>query len=79
MAGWALDRYTPPPPPDARVQTEALRAAFPAYHFAVVVHGDRTRFEAVSRDGGSLWCLISTDPREIWRELTAVPSPDDRC
>ncbi len=30
MAGWALDRYTPPPPPDAQVQTEALRAAFPA-------------------------------------------------
>ena len=30
---------------------------------------DKPRFEVVSRDGGDPYCLISDDPREIWREL----------
>jgi hypothetical protein len=71
MVGWAVDEYIPPPPPNARVQAEALQAAFPAYYFSVTVYRDQTRFEAVSKDGGGLWCLISTDPREIYRELKA--------
>jgi hypothetical protein len=29
----------------------------------------KPRFEAVSRDGGNLYCLISDDTQEIWREL----------
>jgi hypothetical protein len=31
--------------------------------------GEKPRFEAVSRDGGNPYCLISSDAREIWREL----------
>lgn len=61
--------FRPPPPPAVRVQAEALRTAFPGYVVNVIVTGGKTRFEAVSRDGGSPYCLISTDAREIWREL----------
>lgn len=58
------------PPPSARIQAAALRAAFPQYTVNVLTWpGDRTRFEAVSRTGGSPYCLISADAREIWREL----------
>jgi hypothetical protein len=59
-----------PPSPSAHVQAAALRAAFPGYIVNVITRwGDQPRFEAVSRDGGSPYCLISADAREIWREL----------
>lgn len=52
------------------VQAAALRAAFPGYTVNVIMRqNDKPRFEVVSRDGGSPYCLISTDAREIWREL----------
>lgn len=57
-------------PVPARVQAAALRAAFPSYVVNVLrQRGERPRFEVVSRDSGSPYCLISDDPREIWREL----------
>lgn len=59
-----------PPAPAAHVQVTALRTAFPGYTFNLIRHRDeKPRFEAVSRDGGSPYCLISADAREIWREL----------
>jgi hypothetical protein len=62
--------YRPPSPPDARVQAAALRAAFPGYVVNVItIRGEKPRFEAVSRNGGNPYCLISSDAREIWREL----------
>jgi hypothetical protein len=36
-------------------------------HFDAV--SEKPRFEAVSREGGSPYALISSDAREIWREL----------
>jgi hypothetical protein len=55
---------------DAHVQAAALRTEFPQYVVSVLSRrGDRPRFEVVSRDGGSPYCLISTDALEIWREL----------
>jgi hypothetical protein len=58
------------PAPSAHVQAAALRVAFPQYVVSVLANrGDKPRFEAVSRDGGSLYCLISDDALEIWREL----------
>jgi hypothetical protein len=56
----------------ARVQAAALRAAFPGYIVNVIVmaHGEKPRFELVSRDGSNPYCLISSDAREIWRELS---------
>jgi hypothetical protein len=59
----------PPPAPETRAQLEALRQAFPDYAVGLIRKGDRTRFEAVSRNGGNPYCLISDDAREIWREL----------
>jgi hypothetical protein len=63
--------FEPPPPPDTRMQAAALRSAFPGYVVNVIVmaHGEKPRFELVSRDGGNPYCLISSDAREIWREL----------
>jgi hypothetical protein len=62
--------FQPPPRPAIQVRAAALRAAFPAYTVNVIqIRGDGPRFEAVSRDGRSPYCLISSDAREIWREL----------
>jgi hypothetical protein len=65
MTGWP-----PSPAPSAQAQAAALRAAFPGYLINVITrHGDKPRFEAVCRDGGDPYCLISSDAGEIWREL----------
>ena len=56
--------------PSVHVQGAMLTAAFPGYKVSVLARrGRKPRFEAVSRDGGSLYCLISDDASEIWREL----------
>ena len=55
---------------DVYLQAEAIRRAFPSW--TIAVHswaGGRTRIEAVNRDGGGLYALISSDPAEIWAEL----------
>ena len=58
--------------PSAHAQAAELTAAFPQYVVNVLPRRNaKPRFEAVSRDGGSLYCLISDDAREIWRELRA--------
>jgi hypothetical protein len=64
-----------PPAPSAHVQAIALSAAFPGYVVSVIRHpGDRPRYEVVARDAGtSPYALISTDAREIWRELKGRP------
>jgi hypothetical protein len=59
-----------PPAVNPHVQAAALRAAFPGYIVNVITRrGEEPRFEVVSRDGGSPYALISSDAREIWREL----------
>jgi antibiotic biosynthesis monooxygenase (ABM) superfamily enzyme len=70
--------FESPPPPSVKVQAAALRAAFPGYIVNVIVpsRGDEPRYEVVRRDGGAgLYCLISTDAREIWRELRGGQDP----
>lgn len=62
--------FRPPPPSAVSVQAAALRAAFPQYIVNIIQHhGEPARYELVSRDGRSPYCLISTDAGEIWREL----------
>jgi hypothetical protein len=51
-----------------------LRAALPGYDVVVTSHSPAYRFEATSRPcraGPGPWCVISTDPADLWRELTA--------
>ena len=57
MTGWPV-----PASPAAHVQVSALRTAFPGYTFNLLRHwGEKPRIEALSRDGGSPYCLISDD------------------
>jgi hypothetical protein len=63
--------FQPPPPPSRSVQLAALRAAFPGYTIHMIAGDGKPRYEAISRTGGNPYCLISTDVREIWRELKA--------
>jgi hypothetical protein len=64
--------FDPPVPPAAQVQAAALRSAFPGYVVNVITsRGDKPRYEVVSRDGGTPYCLISSEASEIWRELRA--------
>ena len=59
-----------PPLVSAHVQAAALSAEFPQYVVTVLPRRNaKPRFEAVSRDGGDPYCLISEDASEIWREL----------
>jgi hypothetical protein len=68
----AMTDFEPPPPPGASVQAEALRVAFPDYQVRLATIGGKQQFEVVRRRGdGNPWCLISTDAREIWRNLKA--------
>jgi hypothetical protein len=61
------------PESSAIVQAAALRAAFPGYLVNVITRwDDQPRIEVVSRDGGSPYCLISSDAREIWQELRSA-------
>jgi hypothetical protein len=68
-----------PAPEDAinlYLHAEALRRAFPAWFIAVQPWpGDRARIEAVNPHGGDLCALISTDPAEVWHELSASHAP----
>ena len=50
-----------------------LRVALPGYDVIITSHSPRYRFEAIRRrDETGPWCVISTDPGDLWREL--VPS-----
>lgn len=60
------------PPPSA--QAAAIQEAFPSYAVTVCVRrGDRPRFEVVTRNDDSPWCLISDDADEIRHELEEIP------
>lgn len=55
------------------LQAEALRRAFPAWAFAVQAWTNgHLCIEAVNRDGGGVYALISSAPADIWRELRAL-------
>ena len=55
-------------PPEA--EAAAIQDAFPSYGVSVSVRrGGRPRFEVVTRNDDSPWCLISDDADEIRHEL----------
>lgn len=57
------------------VELVALRLAFPTYKINIILLGDRRRYEAVSRDFGDPYCLISISAKELWRELVKSVKP----
>jgi len=51
-----------------------LRAALPGYDVTLTSHSPAWRYEAIRRPGAPAtgpWCVISTDPADLWRELAA--------
>lgn len=55
----------------AHTRAAELGAAFPGYAIQVLPgrDGRHPRYEALNRNGGSPYCLISDDPYEIWHSL----------
>jgi hypothetical protein len=57
-------------PPGTLTELAALRAALPGYDVIMTSHSPRYRSEAIRRgDGPGTWCVISSDPADLWREL----------
>jgi hypothetical protein len=70
MTGWDVFTGRGSLPSGTLTELAALRAAFPAYDVIVTSHSPRYRFEAIRRDEGpGTWCVISSDPADLWREL----------
>ena len=54
----------------------ALRAALPGYDVILTSQNPARRFEATRRDPGpGTWCVISSDPADLWRELAGLARP----
>ena len=48
----------------------ALRTALPGYDVILTSHTPAIRYEAIHRtDGPGPWCVISSNPADLWREL----------
>ena len=70
MTGWDVFTGRAPVPPGMLTELAALRDALPGYDFIVTSHRPSYRYEAIRRtDGPGLWCVISSDPADLWREL----------
>lgn len=68
----------PGPAPGMLAQLDRLRTALPGYDVMLTSHSGSYRFEAIRRTDGPQagpWCVISTDPADLWRELPAAPAP----
>ncbi len=76
MTAWGGFPGRPSLPPGTRTELDALRAALPGYHVIITSHSPTHRFEAIRRDDGpGTWCVISSDPADLWRELRRTQGP----
>ncbi len=51
--------------------------ALPGYDVILTSHSPACRFEATRRDPGPrTWCVASSDPADLWRELAPRARPD---
>jgi hypothetical protein len=75
MKPWAWDVFTRRPAPTLGILAELsqVHAAPPGYDVIVTSHSPAYRFEATPRPGPGPWCVISTDPADLWRELPIAP------
>ena len=63
-------------PPGARAELAALRAALPGYDVTITSHSPTHRLDATRcGDGTGPWCLISSDPTDLWHELAGRDRP----
>ena len=70
MTGWDAFPDHVSLPTATLAELEMLRAALPGFQVVVSSYSPRHRFEAIRRDGGpGTWCVISSDPADLWREL----------
>ena len=77
MTGWDVLAGRASVPAGMLAELAALRAALPGYDVIVTRHRPGCRFEAIRRheDGPGPWCVISTDPADLWRELAGRAPP----
>ena len=77
MTGWDVFTGRPAVPPGILAELTALRAALPSYDVIVTSHSPGYRFEAIRRrtDDPGPWCVISSDPADLWRELADRAPP----
>lgn len=76
MTGREIFTGRAPVPPGTVTELAALRAALPGYDVLITSHSPACRFEAIRRGPGpGTWCIISSDPADIWRELAPTHTP----
>ena len=76
MTGWDVLTGRASVPAGMLAELAALRAALPGYDVILTSHSPARRFEATRRDPGpGTWCLISTDPGDLWQELAGRARP----
>ena len=76
MTTWDVFTGSATVPPGALTELAALRAALPGYDVIITSHSRTYRFEATRRgDGPGPWCVVSSDPGDLWRELAGRARP----
>jgi hypothetical protein len=76
MSTWDVLTGSATLPSGALTELAALRAALPGYAVTITSHSPAYRFEATRRgDGPGPWCVVSTDPGDLWRELAGRTRP----
>ena len=76
MTGWDVYGGRASVPAGMLAELAALRAALPGYDVLLTSHSPTCRFEAIHRGPGpGIWCLISSDPADLWRELAGRAPP----
>ena len=76
MTTWDVFTGSATVPSGALTELAALRAVLPGYDVNITSHTPTYRFEATRRgDGPGTWCVISSDPGDLWRELAGRARP----
>jgi hypothetical protein len=77
MSGWDAFAARPSIPAWMLAELDALRTALPGYDVIITSHSPTWRFEAIRRGAGGPgpWCVISSDPGDLWWELAGRLRP----
>jgi hypothetical protein len=74
VTGWDVLAGQAEMPRSVLAELEALRAALPCYDVQINTGSGQVRYEAIRRDNyPGPWCVISTDPADLWRDLAGRP------